>query len=158
MFMLDKRKIYSAAHVAASEKQQEDRTIDWPNDEAFTSTTLSNGPFLCRDLNEFGNNYRSDDMISYNGPILRKCLLERQRDGLVYHPVLSGERFLRKAYSILEQYIWDGAAPEAFESKFGISFQRKIADECGDEAARNFKARYDIGLALCQQRRQADPA
>ncbi len=65
-----------------------------PNDEAFTTTELLAAGFSVADLNEMGEYYRPDT-FNYHGLFHPKDL--EPEDGMLYHPVRSGWRYLQRA-------------------------------------------------------------
>ena len=81
-----------AKRVAQSGSSQ--RRKAWPNDEAFTATTLVNGGFDCRDLNEFARVYEPET-FNWTTP-LRGEDLPPVAEGLrFFHPVMFGADFER---------------------------------------------------------------
>ena len=68
----------------------------WPNDEAFVATVLASGDFKCRDLNDAHRAVYSERTFTYSRPIAQSDFVEREPDGQIYHPVLSGDRLFRK--------------------------------------------------------------
>lgn len=71
------------------------RRADWANDEAFVATTLVNGSFRCRDINDFGRVYYTAQTLTTTNR-LRGETFDPPRDGLrIYHPILYGDDFDR---------------------------------------------------------------
>jgi len=82
----------------------------WPNDEALIATTLMNGEFVCRDFNDFGTTFYSDDSFFFGAPLQGERLqLDAQGPRLV-HPVLFGDAHREKLAKL--------AQPEAPISAF----------------------------------------
>lgn len=98
----------------------EDATPDvWPNDESFVATTLTKDGFRCRDISE---GVMTPESFSWSRPHSIKELSAKGPDGLVYHPVVAGDAYMRKARQFVR------AHPHRFA---------EIADtlkaECGDD-------------------------
>ncbi len=72
--------------------EDHDRII--PNDEAFTATELVTGGFSVVDLNEMGD-YYTPRSFNYHDLFHPKDL--KPEDGILYHPVRSGSRYLQRA-------------------------------------------------------------
>lgn len=73
------------------------RRKTWPNDEGFVATTLSNGDFLCQDINAFGREFYDDVTLSLTIPIRGETFTpDPSKPGArIYHPVLFGADFDR---------------------------------------------------------------
>lgn len=67
----------------------------WPNDEAFVATTLSQGGFVCRDINGFGRAFYDPRTLSLTTPIRGETFSPRHDGVRIYHPVLFGDDFNR---------------------------------------------------------------
>jgi hypothetical protein len=67
----------------------------WPNDEGFVATSLSQGGFCCRDINDFGRVFYDDESLSLTAPIRGESFSPRRGGVKIYHPVLFGEDFER---------------------------------------------------------------
>lgn len=74
-----------------------------PNDEALVATILGNRGFDCRTYAEFGS-FTTTKSFNFAKPISAKWLDRAAPDDLVYHPVLYGEAFLRKAIAFIRRY------------------------------------------------------
>lgn len=107
--LLDKRR--SMAGVAAPEA--------WPNDESFVTTTLTKDGFRCRDISA---GVMTPESFSWSRPYSIRELSAKGPDGLVYHPVVAGDAYMRKARQFVRAY------PDRFA---------EIADtlkaECGED-------------------------
>jgi hypothetical protein len=91
-FLLEQRRADTAARG--------DKDPDsWPNDEAFTATTLANNGFSLADFNEFGTFY-SAETLSFWSPIAESAFRAKPPDGMIHHPVLSGRRLFEKLFYI----------------------------------------------------------
>jgi hypothetical protein len=68
----------------------------WPNDEALIATTLMNGDFVCRDFNDFGTHFYSDDSFFFGAPLQGERLQFDTPGPRLLHPVLFGEAYTEK--------------------------------------------------------------
>ncbi len=64
-----------------------DTTENWPNDEVFVATELTNHDFDCRDLNEHRPGTYTHDSFRNRVPHDRARLQAQSPDELIYHPV-----------------------------------------------------------------------
>ncbi len=92
--MLEARRRLSAAYPLSGK----DPTF-WPNDEAFAASTLVRAGLHCRDLNDFGQIYESVG-FSYWLPVSEREVAASGREGWIYHPVLSGQRYFIKLFRL----------------------------------------------------------
>jgi hypothetical protein len=74
----------------------------WPNDEVFTASTLARAGLRCHDLNAFGEVYEPGG-FSFWAPFTDKWVAQAGRDGHVYHPVLSGQRYFMKLFRLANE-------------------------------------------------------
>lgn len=74
----------------------------WPNDEALIATTLMNGPFNCRDFNDFGPSFYSSDSFSFLNPIDGDRWRPSGSGVRMVHPVLFGDAYLAKIKALRE--------------------------------------------------------
>lgn len=74
----------------------------WPNDEVFTASTLAREGFICRDLNAFGQIY---DPVGFSFwlPVSEREYAAAGREGWIYHPVLSGQRYFIKLFRLANE-------------------------------------------------------
>jgi FkbM family methyltransferase len=91
----------------------------WPNDEGFVATTLTADGFSCRDIMD---GVATATSFSWERPHSIQELKDKGPDGLVYHPVVAGQAYLKKARQFLSRH------PERFDE---IGATLRI--ECGDE-------------------------
>jgi hypothetical protein len=86
------------------------RRAIWPNDEAMVATTLMNGGFVCRDFNDFGHVFYSEETYFYgkplNGDSLQLCPARVQ----IVHPVLPGSAYTAKMLALQQ----DAASAESW--------------------------------------------
>jgi hypothetical protein len=68
----------------------------WPNDEAFTATTLQNAGFACADFNGFGRTFYEAGAFSGEGAIDGDALAPAPGGVKAYHPVLFGDEYKAK--------------------------------------------------------------
>ncbi len=73
----------------------------WPNDEAFTASTLVRRGLTCRDLNDFGDVY-DPATFSFWIPVSERWLAAEGREGRIYHPVLSGQAYFMKLFRLAQ--------------------------------------------------------
>lgn len=101
--MLEERR-----RASASFAQRGGDPLFWPNDEVFTASTLVRRGLVCRDLNDFGEVYESAN-FSFWLPISEREFARAGREGRIYHPVLSGQRYFTKLFRLAaEQGALDG--------------------------------------------------
>ena len=74
----------------------------WPNDEAFTASALARNGLVCRDFNDFGQVYEPVG-FSFWLPISEREFLAAGREGWIYHPVLSGQRYFLKLFRLASE-------------------------------------------------------
>ncbi len=130
--LLDRRRAMSDAirtEGAVIDKQS------WPNDEAFVATVCATDGLGMRDLNSFGHVFYSTETLSFNNPMSLNFLSNHRKDGCVYHPVLSGKHFERKARDLFVNAT-RGRAHDLLV--FNRVFQRHFASEMGAAAASRF--------------------
>lgn len=114
------------------------RANSCPNDEAFVATILGNGAFECRSYADFGHFWTSAT-FSFSRPISGRLFDAKEPDELVYHPVLYGEGFLRKARAFVRRY------PSA---EHVDDMHEGILRELGPAAAAAFRDEYRSNLQL----------
>ena len=122
---------------------------DWPNDESFCATMIVQRGLSAADLNETERAVWSRRTFSFATPISRRRLEAGPRDGLLYHPVLAGAKFLAKSRAILAAIA--SQSDPAFhgrEAFGGNGFLDDLALECGADVAATFAAELDrLGAA-----------
>ena len=139
-FMLERRRALSASHVEAIARNGTQANLTWPNDEVFSATELSNSNFICRDINDFGKTFYTENTFGFINPVSLKRLKNTLPDGLVYHPVLSGERYRRHLLNSLNASSHTSQPCTHFLIKHRASdYVQQLRDECGDEAADQYK-------------------
>lgn len=72
----------------------------WPNDEAFTATTLQAKGFACRDINSFGRSLYDETSFSFWRPEPLSRLNGQPPDNKIHHPVLHGLHLFNKWMTI----------------------------------------------------------
>lgn len=83
------------AHRVAQGRFRSRRWL-WPNDEALVATTLMNGAFTCRDFNDFGATFYSDDSFFFGAPLQGERLQLTAQGLRLVHPVLFGAAYREK--------------------------------------------------------------
>jgi FkbM family methyltransferase len=91
----------------------------WPNDEAFVATTLTRDGFACRDI---AAGVMTAESFSWSRPHSIREVRAKGPDGLVYHPVVTGDAFMRKARQFVR------AHPDRFDEIGDM-----LLAECGPE-------------------------
>ena len=87
-----------------AETQAQDPARRWPNDESFMATLLNEGGFRCRGLNGMGRRLSTPETYREGAPMSHRRIAGMTPNGMVYHPVHVGERFLRKADSFVQMH------------------------------------------------------
>ena len=85
------------------------RRLLWPNDEALVATTLLNGDFVCRDINDFGRQFYSRDTFYFGRPIDGDRFQPDGGSVQLAHPVLFGASYaarLAKARALTPSPPW----------------------------------------------------
>lgn len=145
-FLFERRVALAQRHAAALAGHATGPAPVWPNDEAFSATELSNGGFDCRDLNGFGRPVHTGDSFTFTRPISADRLDATPPDGLLYHPVLSGERFGRKLRNLLDGDRHETPPAAHFIRTYTPAVLQDLRHECGDAAADAFAA--EVALAV----------
>lgn len=73
---------------------------DWPNDEAFVTTTLHALKFQCRDINSFGRVLYDEQSYSFWTPTPLSAFNATRPDDKIHHPVLHGLHLYNKWMTI----------------------------------------------------------
>lgn len=119
------------------------RETNWPNDESFFATAICNdNRFAHADLTSLG--LSSGNSFSFHRPFSRTLLRRRRFDGLAYHPVLSGNKFLAKADALLA--VASERRRLSAYTMFTPQFLEALQAECGPQAVVDFKTRMDFQL------------
>ena len=138
--LLLKRQALSRRFAAELGADGRPRSPDhWPNDEVFVATMLVEAGMACADLNSLGRSVYDHTTFSYQFPFSEQRFRLRGRDGMIYHPVLKSDAFLRKVRGMFE-HIRNGGGPGLFIHDL---FDRPeliedIRLECGSDAADQF--------------------
>jgi hypothetical protein len=93
---LSARAIDAALARRVSQGRWPQRRWLWPNDEALVATTLMNGNFICRDFNDFGTPFYSDDSFFFGAPLQGERLRIDAPGPRLVHPVLFGDAYAEK--------------------------------------------------------------
>jgi hypothetical protein len=93
---LSARAIDAARSRRVAQGRRLQRRWLWPNDEALIATTLMNGDFVCRDFNDFGTTFYSDDSFFFGAPLQGERLRIEARGPRLVHPVLFGADYAEK--------------------------------------------------------------
>ncbi len=108
------------------------RADSFPNDEAFMATLLGNGAFDCRTYADFGR-FLTSATFSFSKPISGRHFDATGPDELVYHPVLYGEAFVRKAKAFVRRYPSAEHIDEMYDGilrELGPAAAAAFRDEC----------------------------
>lgn len=131
-----------------AETQAQDPARRWPNDESFMATLLNEGGFRCRGLNGMGRRLSTPETYREGAPMSHRRIAGMTPNGMVYHPVHVGERFLRKADSFVQMQEGRGISLARAEALFTQELRDDILLEGGPEAL----ARHDRRIAALKQR------
>ncbi|MGE8943333.1 hypothetical protein ACO2I3_15605 [Leptospira interrogans] len=118
--------------------------IGLPNDEAFVATTLSDGGFYCADIAGVHPGSYDWSTFSFSRPIPVRSFDRNKPDARLYHPVLSGPAFLKKAM----QYCSKPRRPAELEE-----IAASVELECGPEVAANFRHKVHCQTPYTTSRR-----
>lgn len=93
--------LLAARQALAHQFLQEGRDpTRWPNDEAFTATTLQAKGFECRDINAFGRTLYDEASFNFWQPEPLSALSAQPPDNKIHHPVLHGLHLFNKWMSV----------------------------------------------------------
>jgi hypothetical protein len=93
---LSRRAIDASFERRIRHSRQLRRRLFWPNDEALVATTLMNGKFVCRDFNDFGMTFYTEETFHYGDPIRGECFKLPGATARMAHPVLFGSEYVAK--------------------------------------------------------------
>ena len=119
--LYEARRQASAAHLA----EGRDPAV-WPNDEAFVATTLARSSLSARDLNDFGQVYEEAG-FSFWFPLSQRELAASGRDGLIYHPVLTGNAYFLKLCRLAVRHGAVDALGDIVERMIGLEWTEEEA-------------------------------
>lgn len=97
--------------------------LQWPNDESFVATELSNANFLCRDMNTFGKTYYDNDSFNFQKPIVPN-MIPQEPDELVRHPIVYGDKMYAQSLNYLNNISHNGQAL----SENDLQYTKKLID------------------------------
>jgi hypothetical protein len=100
---LSRRAIDAAFARRIEQGRHLSRRILWPNDEAFVATTLMNGAFVTRDVNDFGPAFYHNATFYYGAPMNGDGLQLSPATVHVVHPVLSGSEHAAKLRALKQR-------------------------------------------------------
>lgn len=116
----------------------------YPNDEAFVATMLKARGFSCESINSFGHRYYgAGTTFSLNRPFSRAALESAEADGLLYHPAVYGNDFVRKARA----YIRNATTPEELDG-FAEYLSRSANHECAENAPKLVEQAREAAASL----------
>lgn len=113
----------------------------WPNDESFLISTLMKNGFSTKSLNSPKRAFTNKDTFGVGLPKSDAQLHTQSPDGMIYHPVQAGERFVNKANSWLTSYINRKATKEKLQQLFDDTFLAGMRLESSEDEFRQFEAR-----------------
>lgn len=76
--------------------------MNYPNDEVFCATVLTNSGHVCHGLNAFGREMISADVFGHTRVFPFHHMERAGADGMVYHPVLTAEKLYDKFLTAVE--------------------------------------------------------
>ncbi|SDN06808.1 hypothetical protein SAMN05216360_105262 [Methylobacterium phyllostachyos] len=76
---------------------------DYPNDEVFCATMLTDAGFNCRNINSFGRHLTSIETFGIRRPYPYNYLRRGFKDGMIYHPAVSSPVLFYKFKHIIEE-------------------------------------------------------
>ncbi len=151
-YLLMRRRVLTTLHQACLAGGE---AREWPNDEVFCATELSNANYRCMDINAFGRSFYTRESFGFLDAVALSRLAQTPHDGLIYHPVLSGEPFDRKLRQRLYHDGQDKLSQGQLLMRYGASVMEDLARECGEAAARQFAD--DLAKAVSSAPADAPP-
>lgn len=110
----------------------------WPNDEAFIGAIAQGGRFRIETLREHAPGFSTDGTFTFIKPTSGRALDGAPTDDRIYHPVLYGQSFLKRARLYLNERIDANRDVDCFMAEFPSAFVSDVMTELGDEAGRAF--------------------
>ena len=110
----------------------------WPNDEAFIGAIAGSGRFRVETLRDHAPGFSTDGTFTFIKPTSGHALERIPADERIYHPVLYGHSFMKRARLYLNERIDANRDVDRFLSDFPSAFVAEVIAEVGDEAGRGF--------------------
>jgi hypothetical protein len=129
------------------------QTQKWPNDEAFIGATLKDGGFSVTTLKEHAPDFEVSGTLTFTKPTSANWLKTQAFDQHVYHPVVSGQKFLQRAKAYLEERERCVGSTVELLKEFNNSFINQVQLEAGAQAARDFYNDVQKSLGRLQRAR-----
>ena len=130
----------------------------WPNDEAFIGAIARGGRFRIETLREHAPGFSTDGTFTFIKPTSGRVLGGVSPDDRIYHPVLYGQSFLRRARLYLNERIEASRDVDRFMAEFPSAFVAEVMAEIGDEAGRAFYDEIKSGALRVARRAAATAA
>jgi hypothetical protein len=132
-FLLDKRRALTATFQVDKLSQQL-----WPNDEGFIGSYLHDGGFRISTFNQHAPSYKTSGTMTFTRPTSLNWLHSRDLDRTIYHPVVEGQLFVKRAHAYLSEREKDGVSSNQLLKEFGSEFLHQVRIEGGDVALQLF--------------------
>lgn len=126
----------------------------WPNDEAFVAASLVEAGFSVATLKEHAPGYQTSGTLMFTRPTSARWLAALDFNQHIYHPVVTGPKFLERANAYLEEQASTARDPAHLVHKLGNDFLKQIRIECGPQAAETFHQKIK-DAAICSKRAAA---
>lgn len=117
---------------------------NWPNDESFVATTICNAGLSFQDIAKLDPPLCDGRTMSFHRPLSMTLVKRADPDEKVYHPVLAGQRFLRKANDLLAVAGGVGGLSGFF--MFDAAFDAALRAECSASEYADFNRRLTAHL------------
>jgi hypothetical protein len=110
----------------------------WPNDEAFVAAVLVAGGFSVATFADHAPSFQHSGTFTFTKPTSLRWLSQEPPNNRLYHPVVSGPSFLRRARDYLREKEATNVRPDLLVAEFGLEFLRQVELEGGTLAATAF--------------------
>ncbi|MBE7211472.1 MAG: hypothetical protein INR65_10685 [Gluconacetobacter diazotrophicus] len=111
---------------------------DWPNDEAFVGATLVEAGMAVATFAEHAPDHRLDGSFTFLKPTSLNWLRRQPADRRLYHPVVEGDKFIKRANLFLDEVRVGHGGEAALAREFDETFLEQIRAEGGDGAMERF--------------------
>ena len=131
----------------------EDRKVvdaDWPNDEVFCASIMADSGYKIADFNQFGE--KVYDKHSFGFLVHSPAWLRtRSADKLVYHPVNSGNEFLKRVRARFAGMVTRGRSVDDIAAALDAGTRSSMDLECGPGTAEEFLMQISWECAVRDQ-------
>ena len=87
--------------LTKSFEAQELEAESWPNDEAFVGATLQRGGLKVSTFRQHAPQFRTTNTFTFDKPTSLRWLDSQPYDNKIYHPVVTGEKFIERVGAYL---------------------------------------------------------